>query len=744
MCIDYRELNALTIKDKYAIPLIDDLLDELHGSLYFSKLDLRSGYHQILMQPGDIEKTAFWIHEGHYEFLVMPFGLTNAPATFQSLMNDVFKPHLRKFVLVFFDDILIYSKTWEAHLAQLNVVFEVIQNWPAPKTVKELRGFLGLTCYYRKFVPGYGKICQPLYHLTKKDGFHWTAETQQAFDKLKLAMISPQVLALPNFLKPFKVECDASGCGIGAVLQQGGRPIAFSNQHFIIKTDHSSLKYFLHQRANTAFQQKWVSKLLGYDYEIQLKNGSQNAAADSLSRLHGVTQLHEPALRFTRDCNAISYPYNGWIDDLRRSTEQDEWIVAKKKEVVESAMNGTGGSSLGKYTVDNGFLLYKKRVVLSPHSVWRRKILEEHHCTPSAGHQGVLKTYYRINRSFYWQGMKKDIQNYVADCQVCQQNKVETIAPPGLLQPLPIPQRVWIDISMDFIVGLPLCKGKSVILVVVDRLSKSAHFIALAHPYTAITVAQSFVDNVLKLHGIPNSVVSDRDPIFGNQGDGFSGFLGLNGASTLYHSSAKFTPFEIVYGYPPPQVLPYEFGTARVETVEQSLLERDKVLSVLKNNLEMAQNRMKVQHDKKRTERQFDVGDFVYLKLVPYQLQALSPHSYHKLQPRYYGPYEICEKIGKVAYKLNLPPNTKIHPVFHVSHLKKQLGSKVVPQNVLPQVVEDGLVGNTPVAVLARRIYKKGNVAGVQLLVKWQDQEESEATWEDFDEFKAKYPTFQL
>ncbi|KAM1757694.1 hypothetical protein ACFX11_006922 [Malus domestica] len=505
MCIDYRELNALTIKDKYPIPLIDDLLDELHGSLYFSKLDLRSGYHQILMQPGDIEKTAFRTHEGHYEFLVMPFGPTNAPATFQSLMNDVFKPHLWKFVLVFFDDILIY-----------------------------------------RVAPDPGKI-------------------QQAFDKLKLAMISPQVLALLDFSKPFKVECDASGCGIGAVLQQGGRPIAFSNQ--LLSPRNQALSTY-------------ERELIAMVSAIQFKNGSQNAAADSLSRLHGVTQLHEPALKFTRDCNAISYPYNGWIDELRRSTEQDEWIVAKKKEVVESAMNGTGGSSLGKYTVDNGFLLYKKRVVLSPHSVWRRNILEEHHCTPSAGHQGVLKTYYRIKRSFYWQGMKKDIQNYVADCQVCQQNKVETIAPPGLLQPLPIPQRVWTDIIMDFIVGLPLYKGKSVILVVVDRLSKSAHFIALAHPYTAITVAQSFVDNVLKLHGIPNSVVSDRDPIFGNQGDGFSGFLGLNGASTLYHSSAKFTPFEIVYGYPPPQVLPYEFGTARVETVEQSLLERDKVLLI--------------------------------------------------------------------------------------------------------------------------------------------------------------------
>ncbi|KAM1884963.1 hypothetical protein ACFX14_037698 [Malus domestica] len=213
------------------------------------------------------------------------------------------------------------------------------------------------------------------------------------------------------------------------------------------------------------------------------------------------------------ECTAISYPYFGWMDELRRSNEIDEWIAKKKKKVMQTVQDASGGLTVSKYSIDNGFLCYKQRVVLSPTSMWRAKIIEEHHATPTTGHQGFLKTYHRIKMSFYWQGMYNDIK-FVVECQPCQQNKFETLSPPGLLQPLPIPQRVWANISIDFIMRLPSCKGKTVILVVVDRLSKYAHFVPLSHPYTATEVAQLFVDHIFKLHGMPSSIVSDRDPMF--------------------------------------------------------------------------------------------------------------------------------------------------------------------------------------------------------------------------------------
>jgi hypothetical protein len=356
LCIDYQGLNKIMIKNKFPIPFIDELLDELHGAKYFSKLDLRSGYYQIRVRLEDVEKTAFQAHEGHYEFKVMPFGLTNAPTTFQATMNQLFRPYLRKLVLVFFDDILIYSKTWKEHLKHLEQVLSLLEKnqfyaklskcsfgkeeveylghvisqdgvkvdpekikaiteWPKPKNISKLRGFLGLTGYYQRFIKDYAHLTTPLSNFLKKNSFKWDNCAQECFETLKRVMSSTLVLATPNFAKPSIAECDASRIGIGAILMQDGHPIAFESQKlnkeeelkstynkeilaiihalakwrqyllgskFSIRSDHNSLQYLLRQKTLSTEQQKWMEKLSTFDMEIIHKKGKDNVAADAL------------------------------------------------------------------------------------------------------------------------------------------------------------------------------------------------------------------------------------------------------------------------------------------------------------------------------------------------------------------------------------------------------------------------------------------------------------------------------
>jgi hypothetical protein len=846
MCPNYRELNKITIKDKFPIPVIDELLDELHGAIYFTKLDLRSGYHQIRMKEEDIPKTAFRTHEGHYEFLVMPFGLTNAPSTFQGFMNSIFKPFLRKFVLGFFDDILIYSKSWEDHLQHVDKVLQLLKeqqlyakpskcffgvkeveylghivshegvkvdpnkikammDWPIPKTLKNLRGFLGLTGYYRKFVRNYGRIAAPLMALTKKDAFSWTPEATKAFEQLKEAMCTAPVLTTPDFTKTFIVECDASGNGIGAVLMQEGRPLAFESRpikgrdlhkpiyekemmailhalkkwrpyligrHFKVKTDHDSLKYFLEQRLSSKEQQKWVTKILGYDFEIVYKKGKQNVVADALSR------KDEDVEAFL--C-AISIIQPDWIIEARDEWKNDEKVWT----LIERLQQDSGASDT--FTWKNDSLWYKDRLYLCKNSQLKQKVLLELHTSPVGGHSGFLKTYHRVKKDFFWDGLKTDVQRFVAECLVCQQNKVETIKTPGLLQPLSIPSQRWEEVSMDFITGLPKSEGKSVIMVIVDRLTKYAHFCALSHPFKASTVATAFMETVQKLHGSPKIIVSDRDPIFTGhfwtelfsclgtqlahsssyhpQSDGqteivnkcLEGYLRCFVSdkqaqwfkwlplaewwyNTSFHTATKMTPFMALYGYHPPSITSSLKEKSKVQAVEDHIENQQQVLQILKDNLTMAQNRMKQQADQHRSERSFEVGDWVFLRLQPYKQMSLKQAKKdNKLSPKYYGPYKVLQKIGTMAYKLELPASSRVHPVFHVSCLKKVIGDKIPVQTILPELDEEGKMILEPEAITDTRIRQLRNRSISEYLIKWRKLPAEDSTWED-ESFIQKHP----
>lgn len=847
-CVDYRALNKATVSDKFPIPVIEELLDELHGATIFSKLDLKAGYHQIRVAAEDIPKTAFRTHEGHYEFLVMPFGLTNAPATFQALMNDIFKERLRRSVLVFFDDILVYSRNLEEHREHLRGVLQILEeqqlclnikkcifgqkeieylghvisqhgvaadkvklqamvDWPPPRSLRELRGFLGLTGYYRRFVKDYGKLAWPLTERLKKNNFYWDEVAEKAFQELKKRMITLPVLGLPDFTKTFIVETDASGHGLGAVLMQDRLPIAFFSRalnpkgreksvyerelmaivfavqkwrhyllghHFIIRTDQRSLKFLWEQRLINSEYQKWMVKLMGFQFEIQYKPGLENKAADALSRVS-----HSPKLM------ALSLPGIEQLEELAREVAEDKTL----QKIVEELKQHP--SDWPDHSICEGHLLYKGRLMLPKGSTLIPLVLSEGHDGSVGGHSGFLKTYKRINSNVYWVGMKKDIHQYVKNCSICQQNKYEALSPGGLLQPLAIPNQVWEDIAMDFVEGLPKSGGWDSILVVVDRLSKYAHFIALKHPFSAAGVARTFVKEIVRLHGVPRSIVSDRDKIFMSrfweelfrlqgtklcrstayhpQSDGQSEvvnrtvetYLRCFASSkpkswvswlpwaelwynTSYHTSSKISPFQILYGREPPLLVRFERGSTPLSAVEQQLIERDEVLEDLRGQLLRAQSYMKRTADSKRRDVQFEVGDLVYLKIRPYRRKTLSSRSNEKLAPRFYGPYKVEKKVGMVAYQLKLPENCRIHPVFHVSQLRKVEGNPQVVIDIPNHLNEDLEMIVEPQAVLGVRPGKGSNIRGIEVLIQWRGLPPLEATWEPYELLKHQFLEFHL
>ncbi|MCH89177.1 hypothetical protein A2U01_0010070, partial [Trifolium medium] len=338
---------------------------------------------------------------------------------------------------------------------------ESVINWPIPKNVKGVRGFLGLTGYYRKFIRDYGKIAKPLTELTKKDGFKWGPQAQKAFEKLKEKLTTAPVLALPDFNREFVVEL--------ALAVQHWRPYLLG-RHFTVTTDQKSLKQLWQQRITTPDQQNWATKLLGYQFDIVYKPGVENRGADALSRLPENGELMA----------AVSYPVWEEGNVIQEEIHNDKFLL----KIIEE-LEADPGARAG-FTYDHEVLMYEGRLVLSAQSSLIPKMLAELHTTPSGGHSGFYRTYRRLAANVYWVGMKARVQDYVKACDICQRQKYLAVSPGGLLQPLPIPTAIWEEVSGFYY-----------------RFTKIKR-----------TVAEAFAREIIRLHGLPSAIVSDRDPVF--------------------------------------------------------------------------------------------------------------------------------------------------------------------------------------------------------------------------------------
>ncbi|GJZ66131.1 putative reverse transcriptase domain-containing protein [Tanacetum coccineum] len=708
MCIDYQELNKLTVKNHYSLPRSDDLFDQLQGSSVYSKIDLRSGYHQLRVRKEDIPKTEFKTRYGHYELQVMPFGLTNAPAVFMDLMNRVCKSYLDKFVIVFIDDILTYSKNKKEHEEHLKVILELlkkvesqgihvdpakiesIKDWASPKTPTEIRHFLGLVGYFRRFIEGFSKVAKLMTKLMqKKVAFEWGDKQEATFQTLKNKLCSAPILALPQGAENFIVYCDASHKGLGAVLMQNEKVIAYASRqlkiheknytthdlelgavvfalkiwrHYLygtkcmVFTNHKSLQHILDQKELNMRQHRWLELLSDYDCEIRYHLGKANVVADALSRKERIKPLRVRALVMTIGLDLPKQILNAQTEAQKPENLKNEDVCGMirkdiPKEKLEPRADGT--------------LCLNGRSWLPCYGDLRTVIMHESH-----------KSKYSIHP-----GSRPNTKGH----RVCWYNPR-------------YPNGSGINITMDFVTKLPKSsQGYDTIWVIVDRLTKSAIFTPMRETDSMEKLARMYLKEVVTRHGIPVSIICDRDPRFASNfwrslqktlgtsldmstayhpqtdgqsertiqtlkdmlracvidfGNGWVRHLPLVEFSynNSYHASIKAAPFEALYG---------------------RKCRSPVCWAEIKQRIQASRDRQKSYANLKLKPMEFQVGDRVMLKVSPWK-GVVRFGKRGKLKPRYVGPFKVLEKVRSIAYKLELPQElSRVHNTFHVSNLKK-------------------------------------------------------------------------
>ncbi|GJR22264.1 putative reverse transcriptase domain-containing protein [Tanacetum coccineum] len=714
MCIDYRELNKLTVKNRYPLPRIDDLFDQLQGSSIYSKIDLRSGYHQLRVREQDVPKTAFRTRYGHYEFQVMPFGLTNAPAVFMDLMNRVCKPYLDKFVIVFIDDILIYSKDEREHEEHLKAILELlkkeklyakfskcefwipkvqflghvidsrgihvdpakiesIKDWASPKTPTEIRQFLGLAGYYRRFIEGFSKIAKSMTKLTQKGiKFDWGEKEENAFQLIKQKLCSAPILALPEGSEDFVVYCDASHKGLGAVLMQREKVIAYASRqlkvheknytthdlelgsvvfalkiwrHYLygtrctVFTDHKSLQHILDQKELNMRQRRWLELLSDYDCDIRYHPGKANVVADALSRKERIEPLRVRALVMTIG-----------LDLPKRILEAQ--IEAQKPENQGLTADAGGIDCLPTATI---FEELARMGIVARHGIPASIICDR---------DGRFT-------SNFWRSFQKALGT---------------------------------DISMS----------------------------TAYHPETDGQSERT----IQTLEDMLRACVIDF-------GKGWVKHLPLAEFSynNSYHASIKAAPYEALYGRKCRSPVCWaEVGEAQL-TGPELIQETTEKIVLIKQRMQAAQDRQKSYADRKRKPMEFEVGDRVMLKVSPWK-GVVRFGKRGKLNPRYVGPFKVLAKVGKVAYRLELPQElSRVHHTFHVSNLKKCYADEPLVMPLEGIHVDDKLqFVEEPVEIMEREIKRLKRSRIPLVKVRWNSRRGPEFTWEREDSFKQKYP----
>ena len=856
LCCDYRQLNKQVVAESYCIPASDVLIDQLAKGKVFSTHDMTWGYHQLRWSPDSIPATAIRTHFGTFEFMVMNFGPTNAPAQWQRLVEEVLRPYLYDFVVIYLDDLVVYSQSHEEHEQHLRLVYRILianklhlrfakcyfystkikflgwiiekgtltsdpsklktlKEWPRPESKTEVRSFIGFVNFYRRLIPKCSQLLAPLIDLTlehvpnsgPKFIEHWNPEAEQAFEQAKTVLCTAPVCRLADPNKPYVLEPDASNDAVGGVLMQEHEgklhPVAYLSKrlgkaqrsyeagklellslivcltawkHYLLGckgltllTDHEPLVAIRTTKNPNRMLLRWLHFIEQFRFTIEHKPGKFHKG-DFLSRPRTKNADSEPTLEVSElDNSELEYPdidlKAQWQDTVSCETQDvtsqpydestcstfygklhltainhtiseetgdttplidDSTIRDLKQATLEDPMVQNFRKNPRKFTrdtfLDRGGLFFRNhqgqlQLYIPPTlDQLRKDILHDAHHSATAGHMGQDRTFGRINRYYFWPGMRAQVERMCKECSVCLRSKRSNLGKPELLPHL-VPHENWEVIAMDEVSGIPKSDGYDAIWVFIDKFSKMAHFVPITKEgFTAESLADIFLTHVYRLHGLPRTIVSDRDPRINNefwktifnrlgtklnisssyhpQTDGQSevmvrtlidmlrAFVNSNqddwnqflscvefAYNDSVHPGTGYTPFELNYLKHPRNIQSLLFEQAMLSEPPSSspqlqarnfLRKRFKIMHDTRAKLQKVASKLPgptVRKTRYRTET-ISVGDSVYVRrniLGEFARQT-------KLANLWLGPFKVIGKVSERTYTVDLPREfTKIN-----------------------------------------------------------------------------------